>query len=44
MTNAQKRETRQLAKAGWKPKDIAEEVGCSVATARMYVKIFGNKK
>ena len=44
MTNFQKELCRYYArKTNWPPKDVAEAVGCSVGTAKEYIKIFRKK-
>jgi len=43
VTNAQKRELRQLAKEGLSFKEIREIVDCNDSTIRNYIKVFRGK-
>jgi DNA-binding NarL/FixJ family response regulator len=43
MTNKEKNLLRQLALAGWSFNDIRQEVSCSDATIRVYIKLFRGK-
>lgn len=44
MTDQQKACVRIAAKQGRTVEDIAENIGCSKVTARLYIKQFGPKK
>ena len=41
MTNAEKRELRQMVKAGHNIEDIMECVFCARSTVRLYIKVLG---
>ena len=43
MTNADKKELRQLAREGWSFEEIRLLVDCADSTIRRYIKVFGKK-